>query len=103
MAATIALSAELPVPFYPANVTKTEKYSDGAVILKTKDSVDTVCAWYRKNLKNGQGEHTTEDGAHIFYTVSGATVDVEPGQSFDPGTTISLSWDAKKFGAYTGP
>ena len=37
-----------------------------------------------------------------LYTKSGATVDVEPGNRFDPGTHIGLIWDAKKFGPYPG-
>ncbi len=65
----------------------------------TKDPFDSVCAWYRKNLADANGEHKTDDGAAIFYTKSGATVDVEPGNRFDPGKRIGLTWDAKKFGA----
>lgn len=95
-------NAAPPVPFYTAHVTKVEKQSAGAVLIKTKDSVNVVCAWYRKNLRDQNGEHTTEDGAHIFYTHNGATVDVEPGNRFSPGTSIGLVWDAKKFGPYTG-
>ncbi len=95
-------SAAPPVPFYSTNVTKIDRQSEGSVVITTKDSVDTVCAWYRKNLRDQNGESTTKDGAHIFYTHNGATVDVEPGNRFVPGTNIGLVWDAKKFGPYTG-
>jgi hypothetical protein len=95
-------NAAPPVPFYTAHVTKVDKQSAGTVVITTKDSVEVVCAWYRKNLRDQNGEHTTADGAHIFYTHNGATVDVEPGNRFSPGTTIGLVWDAKKFGPYTG-
>lgn len=57
---------------------------------------------YRKNLAEANGEHKSEDGSIIFYTKSGATVDVEPGNRFDPVTRIGLIWDAKRFGAYSG-
>jgi hypothetical protein len=95
-------SAAPPVPFYATNVTKVDKQSAGSVVITTKDSVDAVCAWYRKNLGDQNGEKTTADGAHIFYTHSGATVDVEPGNRFSPGTNIGLVWNAKKFGPYEG-
>lgn len=95
-------SATPPVPFYTSHVTKVDKQSEGSVVITTDDSVDTVCAWYRKNLRDQNGEHTSGDGAHIFYTHNGATVDVEPGNRFSPGTNIGLVWDAKKFGTYTG-
>ena len=90
--------AEPPVPRYPSHVSDAQPYSAGTVILTTSDTVDTVCDWYRAHLKDSTGETTTKDGAHIFYTKSGATVDVEPGNRFDPGTKISLSWDAEKYG-----
>ncbi len=95
-------NAAPPVPFYTAHVTHIDKQSAGAVVITTKDSVNVVCVWYRKNLRDQNGEHTTPDGAHIFYTHNGATVDVEPGNRFSPGTNIGLVWDAKKFGPYTG-
>jgi hypothetical protein len=100
VAAASVAYADPPVPLYSSHVSTTEPYSAGAVILTTSDSVDAVCAWYRANLKDMTGEKTTPDGAHIFYTKSAATVDVEPGNRFDPGTKISLSWDAKKYGAF---
>src|SRR5579862_2085640 len=68
--------AQPPVPFYAANVTQIDKQGPGAVVIVTKDSAEAVCAWYRKNLDNANGEHKTDDGAVIFYTKSGATVDV---------------------------
>jgi hypothetical protein len=91
-----------PVPFYAVNVTQVAKSGPGSVVITTRDSVDTVCAWYRKNLADANGEHKTDDGAVIFYTRSGATVDVERGNRFDPGTHVGLVWDEKKFGPYTG-
>jgi hypothetical protein len=89
-----------PVPLYSSNIIKSEKISAGSMVITTRDSVDVVCAWYRKNLLESNGEKATEDGAHIFYTRSGATVDVEPGNRFDPGTKIGLVWDAKKYGDF---
>lgn len=102
LAVSGAARAQPPVPFYSANVTGTRSHNPGSVMIVTKDSTDTVCAWYRKNIVDGNGEQKTSDGAVIFYTKSGATVDVEPGLSFAPGTHIGLVWDAKKFGAYAG-
>jgi hypothetical protein len=69
-------------------------------VIVTKDSAEAVGTWYRKNLENANGEQKTKDGAVIFYTTVGATVDVELGNKFDPGTHIGLVWDAKKFGPY---
>ncbi len=96
------VGAQPPVPFYSANVTKVGKQSPGTVVIVTRDSQDAVCAWYRKNLADANGEMKTDDGAVIFYTKSGATVDVEKGNAFDPGTHVGLSWDARKFGPYPG-
>lgn len=91
-----------PVPFYTSNVRKLDKIGTGSVVITTKNSVAAVCRWYRKMLRDQNGETTTRDGAHIFYTHSGATVDVEPGNRFAPDTTIALVWDVRKFGPYTG-
>lgn len=99
MTTSIAMAAP-PVPLYPSNVIKTEKLNAGSVVVTTKDSVDIVSAWYRKNLRESNGEKTADNGAHMFYTRNGATVDVEPGNRFDPGTKIGLVWDAKKYGGY---
>ena len=99
---TSAANATPPVPFYTSRVTEIDRQSPGAVLITTKDSVATVCAWYRLNLRDQNGETVTADGAHIFYTHSGATVDVEPGNLVVPDTSIGLSWDAKKFGPYSG-
>jgi hypothetical protein len=103
-AATITRPANAtpPVPFYASRVTEIDRQSPGAVLITTKDSVATVCAWYRLNLHDQNGEKVTDDGAHIFYTHSGATVDVEPGNIVVPDTSIGLSWDARKFGPYSG-
>jgi len=95
-------NAAPPVSFYSVNVTDIDRVSEGSVVITTKDSIATVCEWYRKNLRDQTAETVTADGAHIFYTHSGATVDVEPGNRFDPGTKIGLVWDAKKFGPYSG-
>ncbi len=94
--------AQPPVPFYAANVAKVDKQSPVTIVIVTKDSPETVCAWYQKNLADATGEIKSDDGSVIFYTKSGATVDVEPGSRFDPVTRIGLVWDAKKFGAYAG-
>ena len=93
-------AATPPIPLYPSNVNKLDKVGSGSVVITTKDSVATVCAWYRKNLGDQNGESTTKDGAHLFYTHNGATVSVEPGNRFAPDTSIGLVWDAKKFGSY---
>ena len=77
-----------------------DKPSQGDLIITTNDLVETVCVWYRRNLGDTTGERKTSDGAHIFYTRSGATVDVEPGNRFAPQTTIALVWDAKKYGQF---
>jgi hypothetical protein len=103
LAAIAAITwAQPPVPFYAANVTRIDKAGPGTVVIVTKDSPETVGAWYRKNLAEATGEHKTDDGAVIFYTQSGATVDVERGNRFAPETRIGLAWDAKKFGGYAG-
>lgn len=91
-----------PVPLYALNVTKIDKVSPGDIVIVTKDSPEAVLAWYRKNLVDLSSEIKADDGAVIFYTKSGATVDVEKGNRFDPGTHIGTSWDAKKFGPYQG-
>jgi hypothetical protein len=91
-----------PVPFYPTHVISVSKISNGSVVIKTKDSVDSVAAWYRINLQDQNREHAS--GSHIhFFTHNGATVDVGPGNPFEPGTNIGLVWDEKKYGPYTGP
>ena len=95
-------NAAPPVPFYTARVTQIRQHGGGSVVISTKDSVATVCAWYRLNLHDQNGETVTDDGAHIFYTHSGATVDVEPANIVVTDTSIGLTWDAKKFGAYSG-
>jgi hypothetical protein len=95
-------SAQPPVPFYAANVTQVHKHGPGAIVIVTQDSPETVCAWYRKNLAEATGENKVSGGAVIFYTKSGATVDVEPGNRVDPKTKVGLVWDAKKYGAYAG-
>ena len=99
---TSPANATPPVPFYTSRVTHINQHSAGSVVIRTKDSVAAVCAWYRLNLHDQNGETVTDDGAHIFYTHSGATVDVEPGNIVVPDTSIGLSWDAKKFGPYSG-
>jgi hypothetical protein len=99
---TSPANATPPVPFYTSRVTHINQHSAGSVVIRTKDSVAAVCAWYRLNLRDQNGETVTADGAHIFYTHSGATVDVEPGNIVVPDTSIGLSWDAKKFGPYSG-
>jgi hypothetical protein len=98
--ASLSAFAAPPVPLYPFNVTNVDNVSNGAVVLTTKDSLDVVCAWYRKNLPDANGEHKTDDGAHLFYTHNGATVDVEAGNTYSPGTTVGIVWDVKKFGTY---
>lgn len=56
-----------------------------------------VVAWYGKNLLDKNAEQSTEDGAHIFCTRNGATLNVELGERIAPGTNIGLVRDAKQF------
>ena len=39
-----------PVPFYSTRVISVSKISNGSVVIKTKDSVDSVAAWYGAHL-----------------------------------------------------
>ncbi|HEY1613926.1 MAG TPA: hypothetical protein VGF97_09580 [Rhizomicrobium sp.] len=98
--AVAPVAAAPPVPFYKSHILTIDRIGNGSVVLKTKDSADMVCAWYAHNLPDGNGETKTSDGARIFYTHNGATVDVEPGNRFDPDTSIGIVWDARKFGSY---
>lgn len=97
---TGAACAAPPVPFYNSNVTKIDEIDAGSVVIKTRDSANAVSAWYRQHLADANGEKKTADGALIFYTHNGATVDVEPGNRFEPDTGIGLVWDARKYGPY---
>lgn len=65
------------VPLYTSGVTKIDRQGGGDYVIVTRDSIDTVAAWFRKNLPDQNGETVTSDGAHLFYTHNGATVDVE--------------------------
>ncbi len=91
-----------PVPFYTTNVSKLDRIGAGSVVIETRDTVAAVSGWYRKTLRDQNGETIGKNGAHLFYTHNGATVDVEPGNRFAPNTIIGLVWDAKKYGPYTG-
>ena len=50
-----------PVPFYAAKVTGINRIGESSIVIKTSDSVGTVCAWYRKNLPDQNGETATTD------------------------------------------
>ena len=89
--------AAAPVPLYMSHIIQKMPYSANTFLLKTSDALDVVTRFYRKSLKDMTAEHKDAQGS-IFYTKSGATVTVTPGNSFDPGTSISYSWDAKKYG-----
>jgi hypothetical protein len=89
------------VPLYPLHVTATDKIGNDSLVVKTTDSVDTVAAWYRANLKDKTNEIKNAMGVS-FFTKSGTTVAVSPGNRFDPGTKIGIVWDPKKYGPYTG-
>ncbi|HZP67630.1 MAG TPA: hypothetical protein VFB32_15110 [Rudaea sp.] len=91
-----AAAAEPPVPLYSSNVVVKDRMSPSSLMITTRDSMSTVCAWYRRHLPDATSEKTTDDGAHIFTTQSGATVDVEAGTRSDPGTKIALAWDSAK-------
>jgi hypothetical protein len=77
-----------------------EKIGDGSVVIRTKDPAAAVYVWYRANLQNANGDTETKDGAHILYTRSGATVDIEPDAPGERGTNIGIVWNARKYGAY---
>ena len=89
-----------PVPLYASHVTKTHAIAPGQTVVVTSDSVDVVSAWYRKNLADLQSEKTRPDGGHLFFTHNGATVSVQAGNRFEPGTQIGLVWDATKYGTF---
>jgi hypothetical protein len=99
-AASTSAPAAQPVPFYNFHVLRIEKIGDGSVIIRTSDPPDVVHAWYRRNIRDANGETTTEDGAYILYTANGATVDIERGDPGDSGTSIGIVWDAEKYGPY---
>jgi hypothetical protein len=99
-AAASTAHAAAPVPFYKWHVIAIEKIGDGSVVIRTKGGPEVVYDWYRANLKDGNGDTKTKDGAHILYRHSGATVDIETGNPFAPGTSIGIVWDAKKYGVY---
>ena len=92
-----------PVPFYKSHVFAIEKIGDGSVIIRTRDTPDAVHAWYRKNIRDANGETKTQDGSYILYTGNGATVDIEPGDPPDAGASIGIVWNAMKYGAYSSP
>jgi hypothetical protein len=73
------------VPVYTSHVVKTDKMGPGEYAIDTSDSVDDVVAWFKQNLPDQTGYTVTADGAHLFYTKSGSTVDVEAevGHKFD--------------------
>ncbi|HEX3665337.1 MAG TPA: hypothetical protein VHU23_08905 [Rhizomicrobium sp.] len=89
-----------PVPFYNSNIVKTDRIGAGSIVIQTKDSSDTVHAWYQAHLRDANGETKTEGGGYILYTHNGATVDIEPGNRFDHSTSIGLVWDSKKYGTF---
>jgi hypothetical protein len=89
-----------PAPFYNSNVVKIDKIGDGSIVIQTRDCPDRVQAWYRTRLSDSNGETTTEAGGHILYTRNDTTVDIEPGNRFDPLTSIGVVWNAKKYGAF---
>ena len=91
-------SAAPPVPVYSAHITDKLPYSDSSFSLITSDSLGTVTSFYRTHLKDMTDEHKDSQGS-IFYTKSGATVTVTPGDGTAPGTTIAYTWDAKKYGS----
>jgi hypothetical protein len=85
-AAPAAASDYAHVPVYPSHVVKTDKMGPGEYAIDTSDSIDEVVAWFKQNLPDQTGYTVTSDGAHLFYTKSGSTVDVdaETGHKFDP-------------------
>ncbi|HEX3809303.1 MAG TPA: hypothetical protein VHW02_06345 [Rhizomicrobium sp.] len=89
-----------PEPFYPNNVESTEHETPGAVVVTTKDSGDTVAAWYRAHLKDKTDEQKHAQSI-FFFTKSGATVVITPASRFQD-TMAGVQWDAKKYGPDTG-
>jgi hypothetical protein len=79
---------------------KIDRIGDGSIVIQTRDSASAVQAWYRTHLRDSNGETATDGGGDILYTHNGATVDIEPGNRFEPLTSIGLVWDAKKFGRF---
>jgi hypothetical protein len=75
-AATSPAGAVVPVPFYNSHVFAIEKVGDGSVIIRTMDLPETVYAWYRKYLRDANGDSKIEDGGYILYTHSGTTIDI---------------------------
>jgi hypothetical protein len=89
--------AATPVPIYTSHIIEKMPYSANTFLLKTSDALDIVTDFYRSHLKGISREHKDAEGS-IFYVTNGATVTITPGNHFDPGTAISYSWDARKFG-----
>ena len=90
-----------PEPFYSSHITKTEKESPGSVVIWTTDSVDTVAAWYRTNIKDLVMETKRSNGGVMFSTKSTAVVLISRGNRFAPDTKVGVQWDAAKYGPYT--
>lgn len=91
-AAFAAESGFGPIPAYPSNVTKSSRMGTGRGVIKTSDSVDQVVAWFRKNLPAGTTEGSAPNGRHTFHLANGAGIAVGPGNSFNPGTSIGMTW-----------
>lgn len=89
------------VPPYPNHVLGVDVQSPphgnapGSYVIKTSDSVSVVSAWYKQHLPDRTSDKTTPDGHHLFYTKSGATVDVAKAIPFDGNYTIIGVVDTK--------
>ena len=84
-------AAPPPVPLYSAGVTNTTVFGPGMIVIDTKDSFDTVLAWYRVNLKDQAADVAIDPQHHHYVTHDGASVDVSA-EKAGAGTKIALFW-----------
>lgn len=89
------------VPPYPNHVLGIDiqsppgAHTPGSYVIKTSDSVAVVSGWYKQHLPDLTSAKTTPDGHHLFFTKSGATVDVGKAIPFDGNYTIIGVVDTK--------
>ncbi|MGH7023254.1 MAG: hypothetical protein ACREEB_06635 [Caulobacteraceae bacterium] len=80
------------LPSYPFNVTSSNRFGPHSGAIHTKDPIAKVLAWYRKHLPAGSSEKAMSDGHHLFGVPGAGAVDIAPGLSFNPGTTIGITF-----------
>jgi hypothetical protein len=81
-----------PIPQYMSNVTSSGTIDMQSATIATTDKPELVARWFKANLPKGTFDAKSDDGAHMFYLPSGATVDVEPDGT---GTMIGMAWQAR--------